>query len=127
MFVGTPSCGVWGPWELQHELVIIATLQQSYFFSLSTMAQPDMQLLNQSALSFTNELSKFSNIPALAQGNGILAAINDLGNRFNDLGNQFNNFDNRFDQLVTRIQSAYVPLLISYYFALLIMACRYFK
>ena len=58
--------------------------------------QPNMQVLNQAALSFTNELAKFSNIPAVAEGDAILNAINDLGNRLN----------NCFGQLVTQIQAA---------------------
>jgi hypothetical protein len=58
--------------------------------------QPNMQVLNQAALSFTNELAKFSNIPAVAEGDAILNAINDLGNRL----------DNCFGRLVTRIQAA---------------------
>lgn len=57
--------------------------------------QPNMQILNQSALTMTQELAKFSNIPAIAQGNAILNAINDLGERV----------DQRLDQLVSQIQA----------------------
>jgi hypothetical protein len=58
--------------------------------------QPNMQILNQAALTMTQELAKFSNIPAIAEGNAILNAINDLGERV----------DQRLDQLVSRIQAA---------------------
>jgi hypothetical protein len=61
------------------------------FVFYSTMAlQPNMQILNQAALTMTQELAKFSNIPAIAEGNAILDAINDLGERV----------DQRLDQLV---------------------------
>jgi hypothetical protein len=60
----------------------------------STMTlQPNMQVLNQAALSFTNELAKFSNIPAIAEENAILDAINDLGDRLDQ------RLDNCFDRL----------------------------
>jgi hypothetical protein len=62
--------------------------------------QPNMQVLNQAALSFTNELAKFSNIPAIAEGNAILDAINDLGDRLDQ------RLDTCFDRLTIRIQAA---------------------
>lgn len=66
------------------------------------LQQPDMEVLNGSALSFTNELAKFSNIPAIVQGNAILNAIADLGDRLDG------RLDNCFEQLTTRIRAAYV-------------------
>jgi 4-aminobutyrate aminotransferase-like enzyme len=65
--------------------------------------QPNMQILNQAALTMTGELAKFSNIPAIAEGNAILNAINDLGERVDQLGERV---DQRLDQLATRIRAA---------------------
>jgi hypothetical protein len=57
----------------------------------TTMAlQPNMNVLNQAALTFTAEVAKFEDIPALAQGNAILDAITALGDRV----------DNKADLLV---------------------------
>jgi hypothetical protein len=70
--------------------------------SIMALQQPDMEVLNGSALSFTNELAKFSNIPAIVQGNAILNAITDLGDRLDG------RLDNCFEQLTTRIRAAYV-------------------
>lgn len=58
--------------------------------------QPNMLVLNQAALSLTDELAKFSNLPAIAGGDAILQAINDLGDRL----------DNSFDRLSARIRAA---------------------
>ena len=53
----------------------------------TTMAlQPNMHILNQSAQTFATELSKFSNIPAIAEGNTIPDTIANLSNHITVLG-----------------------------------------
>jgi hypothetical protein len=69
-------------------------------FAPARMAlQPNMLVLNQAALSFTNELAKFSNIPAIQEGNAILNAINDLGVHLDQ------RLDTCFDRLTIQIQA----------------------
>jgi hypothetical protein len=44
-------------------------------------AQPDVQVINNAIAQLTGEITKFPNIPAIANGNAILDAINGLENR----------------------------------------------
>ena len=73
----------------------------------TTMAlQPNMHILNQSAQTFATELSKFSNIPAIAEGNAILDAIADLSNRITALGDRITtDINNSANQQITRLRA----------------------
>ena len=44
-------------------------------------AQPDVQVINNAIAQLAGEITKFPNIPAIANGNAILDAINGLENR----------------------------------------------
>jgi hypothetical protein len=66
-----------------------------YSLTITMALQPNMNVLNQAALTFTAEVAKFENIPALAQGNAILDAIAALGDRV----------DNKADLLVIRLRA----------------------
>jgi hypothetical protein len=64
--------------------------------------QPNMHILNQSTQNFATELSKFSNIPAIAEGNAILDAIADLSNCVTALGDCVAaDINNSANQLIT--------------------------
>jgi len=58
-----------------------------YSLTITMALQPNMHVLNQAALTFTAEVAKFSNIPALAEGNAILDAIAALGKRVDNKAN----------------------------------------
>jgi hypothetical protein len=66
-----------------------------------------MQILNQSAQTFAAELSKFSNIQAIADGNAILDAIAELSNCVTELGDHVaTDINNSANQLITRLRAA---------------------
>jgi len=62
--------------------------------------QPNIHVLNQAVVSFTGEIAKFPNIPAIAGGNVILDAITALGDRMT------NDLNTNMDCLVTRLRAA---------------------
>jgi hypothetical protein len=62
--------------------------------------QPNIQVLNQAVLDLTGEVAKFPNIPALAGGNAILAAITALGDRM------ANDLNTNTDRLIVRMRAA---------------------
>jgi len=76
--------------------------------------QPNFNILNQSGVTFSNELAKMANLPAVAEGNAILDAIANLGDRITALGERVTvdintSADRLSDRLITRLKAKYVP------------------
>lgn len=81
--------------------------------------QPNFHVLNQSGVAFSNELAKMANLPAVAEGNAILEAIAELGNRITGVGERVTALGDRVtvdintsaDRLVTRLKARYAFIL----------------
>jgi septal ring factor EnvC (AmiA/AmiB activator) len=83
--------------------------------------QPDFGLLNEILLTAAGEIQKMQNIPALAQGNQILSAIQQLSGqmsqqtqslqaqmqnfetKLNNFETKLNNFETKLDRLETKL------------------------
>ncbi|KAI0251706.1 hypothetical protein BJV78DRAFT_1154293 [Lactifluus subvellereus] len=80
-------------------------------------AQPDLEVINNAIGQLTGEITKFSNIPAIANGNAILEAINGLEGR---LVAQIHDLEDRLvaqihgleDRLVARMRASNIMPLV---------------
>jgi hypothetical protein len=71
--------------------------------------QPDIQRVVQSARtfanSFTEELAKLPNVPAIAQGNAIQDTLTQILAQMNRTEAQMNRIETKLDALTTRIST----------------------